>query len=489
MTAGFSTKLAKWGVLLAGAGTAYVLTAFVTSGWVPAHYIRNYLGLVLVSVIIAHLLIAFRIRLRRIVKSTAWQIEQMTASGKITSLQFDTSCEISQATNKLNQLLTMTRTWQEEMNVELHELRIQSKVALAEKQDIEGILYSISEAVIVTNRFDELILANNPAEKLLGFQFRVNMRRTIDQCISDSTLGRLIHDARRNGIGSKQRVFEHVIEVDGHSRTFCVTLSCVFTADDDINGVVVVLRDVTRDKEVSQMKSDFVSNVSHELKTPLASIMAYVEMLVDGEAADEPTRQSFYEIISSETSRLNRLVENILNVSRIESGSIRIVTHKFSMSDLVSQVQAVAIPQAQMKDIMLTVRLAPAHYQIEADEDLIYQAALNLISNAIKYTPHCGKVDVEVIADEARRTVIFRVTDNGAGIPFKELPRIFEKFYRVQANNKLAEGTGLGLPLVKYIIETLCNGKVTVTSDVGSGSCFSFELPMVHCEAKKVSRN
>ncbi len=482
MTAGFSPKLARGGLLLAGAGVAYTFTSYLTSGWFPANYVRNYLGLVLVSVIIAHLLIAFRMRIRRMVNSISGQIEQMTAAGKITSVQLDKNCELSSATDKLNQFLTLTRTQREQMSLELHELKVQSKIAASEKQDIEGILFSISEAVIVTNRFDELVLANGPAEELLGFHFRMNLRRSIDQCISDPTLVRLIRDARRNGIASTRRVFEHVIDVEGKRRTFSVTLSCVFTPDDDINGVVVVLRDVTQDKEVSQMKSDFVSNVSHELKTPLASIMAYVEMLVDGEAGDEHTRQSFYEIIASETSRLNRLIENILNVSRIESGSMRMATHPFSLSVLIRQVQAVAVPQAQFKDILLSEQLAPDHYQIEADEDLVYQAALNLISNAIKYTPRGGTVDVEVSVDEGRGSVVFRVTDNGAGIPPEELPRIFEKFYRVQANNKLAEGTGLGLSLVKYTIETLCNGKLAVTSEVGRGSSFSFELPLVRNE-------
>ncbi len=482
MTAGLASKLASGGLLLAGAGAAYIFTAYATRGWMPAHYVRNYLALILVSAVIAHLLIAFRIRIRRMVNNMALQLEQMTATGKITSLHLGGGREISRVTDKLNQLLTVTHTQHEQMSMELHELRVQSKIASAEKQDIEGILFSISEAVIVTNRFDELVLANNPAEKLLGFHFRMNLRRSIDQCISDLTLVRLIRDARRNGVGSTQRVFEHVIDVEGQSQTFCVTLSCVFTPDDDINGVVVVLRDITRDKEVSQMKSDFVSNVSHELKAPLASIMAYVEMLVDGEAGDEQTRQSFYEIISSETSRLNRLIENILNVSRIESGSIRIVSHSFSLSDLIHQVKTVAAPQAHLKDIMLTDQLAPSHYHIKADEDLIYQAALNLISNAIKYTPRGGMVEIEVSADEGRGAVVFRVTDNGAGIPPEDLPHIFEKFYRVQANNKLAEGTGLGLSLVKYIIETLCNGKLAVTSEVGRGSSFSFELPMVHNE-------
>jgi two-component system phosphate regulon sensor histidine kinase PhoR len=146
---------------------------------------------------------------------------------------------------------------------------------------------------------------------------------------------------------------------------------------------------------------------------------------------------------------------------------------------VVKRVLNVASPQANLKNIELEERLAPVFYQVEADEDMIYQAALNLVSNAIKYTPNGGKIVVEVSIDERRGVAVCAVGDNGAGIPAADLPHIFEKFYRVNANKKLAKGTGLGLTLVKHILESVHNGELSVTSEEGEGSTFSFELPVV----------
>jgi two-component system, OmpR family, phosphate regulon sensor histidine kinase PhoR len=147
---------------------------------------------------------------------------------------------------------------------------------------------------------------------------------------------------------------------------------------------------------------------------------------------------------------------------------------------VVKQALDVARPQAAVKSITLTDQLAPVFYQVEADQDMIYQAVLNLLSNAIKYTPENGTVTVRVRVDEGRGVAMCDVEDTGLGIPGDDLPHIFDKFYRVKANKKLAKGTGLGLTLVKHIVETVHDGKLTVTSDEGAGSTFSLELPVLH---------
>jgi len=290
---------------------------------------------------------------------------------------------------------------------------------------------------------------------------------------------RLIRETRNHSRSSKRKVVEHSIDKNGAAKTFTVTLSCVAASKDEVSGVVAVLRDITREKEIARMKTDFVSNVSHELKTPLASIKAYIEMLIDGEAEDEQTKRDFYDIISGETDRLHRLIENILNISRIESGVVKVVREPISLTGVVKRVLDVALPQARLKDLELEERLAPVFYQVEADEDMIYQAVMNLVSNAIKYTPSGGKIVVEVSVDERRGVVTCIVADSGAGIPAADLSHIFEKFYRVNANKKLAKGTGLGLTLVKHIVESVHNGELSVTSEEGQGSTFSFELPVL----------
>jgi len=226
------------------------------------------------------------------------------------------------------------------------------------------------------------------------------------------------------------------------------------------------------------MKNDFVSNVSHELRTPLASIKAYVEMLIDGEAEDDRTKREFYEVIQNEANRLGRLIDDILNISRIESGIIKVNKQPQSLTVIIKEALEVIEPQARQKNIKLLEHLTPVLYQVVGDKDMLYQAVLNLFSNAVKYTPENGSIDVETRYDEARKTVLVRITDTGVGIPPKDLPFVFDKFYRAEANSRMAKGTGLGLSLVKQIVETVHQGKMVVESQVGKGSCFGFELKL-----------
>ena len=403
----------------------------------------------------------------------------MVETGQIGLVMTDGVDRLDQISRPLNEVLTDVRQQIEDLRAENRELEIRSRVASAEKSHTEAIIFSISDAVLVTNRFDELILANQAAEKLLGFELSTALRENIDKIISDGTLVRLVRETRGHGQSFTRKVVEHTIDQKGAPRTFSITLSCVVAANGEVSGVVAVLHDITREKEIAKMKTDFVSNVSHELKTPLSSIKAYIEMLVDGEAEDDKTRNEFYDIISTETDRLHRLIENILNISRIESGVVKVVREPTSMTAVAKQILDVAVPQARLKNIELVDRLAPVYHQVEADRDMIYQAVLNLVSNALKYTPEGGKVTVSVSADERRGVAVCEVSDTGAGIPSDDLPHIFDKFFRVRANKGMAKGTGLGLTLVKHIVETVHDGKLTVTSEAGKGSTFSFELPIL----------
>ena len=424
-------------------------------------------------------LLFFWRRVHRAVNGVCGQIENMTASGQIGLVMVESTDELARLIQPLNGFISMTKARTEELRAENREVQIQSRIAAAEKNHTEAIIFSITDAVIVTNRFDELILANESAEGLLGFKLESSLRKNIDRIIFDGTLVRLIRETRSHRRNFTRKVVEHCIDQKGAPRTFNITLSCVAAPNAEVSGVVAVLHDVTREKEIARMKTDFVSNVSHELKTPLASIKAYVEMLVDGEAEDEDTRGEFYEIISTETDRLHRLIENILNISRIESGVVRIAREPMSLTSVAKQVLDVVTPHARSKDIAIEEQLAPVYYQVEADRDMIYQATMNLVSNAVKYTPAGGKVTVRVRVDERRGVAVCEVADTGLGIPAADLPHIFDKFYRVRANRKLAKGTGLGLTLVKHIIETAHDGKLSVTSEEGKGSTFSFELPVL----------
>ncbi len=408
------------------------------------------------------------------------QFQSMIDSREAGLVMLPEGDELSEITRPINEFVSSIvseRTTLAEAN---RELALEVRLAAAEKEQVETIVLSISDAVLVTNRFDELVLGNRAAEELFEFGIEGARRKPIDEIAGDPTLVRLIREMRsKAGATSGRRTVEHSIERGGESRIFNVTLSAIREGTQEALGVVVVLHDVTREREIAQMKSDFVSSVSHELKTPLTSIKAYIEMLMDGEAEDEATREEFYEIIASESNRLYRLIENILNISRIESGVVKVVRTPISLTRVVKQAMDVAGPQASNKQISLDARLAPMYCQVEGDYDMVYQAVLNLLSNAIKYTPEGGHVRATVEVDEHRQVVVFKVADNGHGIPANALPHIFDRFYRVKENSNVAQGTGLGLTLVKHIVETVHDGQLAVASEEGEGSEFSFELPIL----------
>ena len=242
--------------------------------------------------------------------------------------------------------------------------------------------------------------------------------------------------------------------------------------------MVAVLHDVTREKEISRMKNDFVSHVSHELKTPLASITAYSEMLADGEANDEKTRKEFYSVIQSQAERLNRLIEDILNISRIESGLIKVDKSPVSLTILIEEQLRMVKSTANEKGIEIIGQKPIVFDQVYVDKDMISQVIVNLLSNAVKYTRPGGSIKIQTEVDEITKRARVSITDTGVGISEDEIEHVFDKFYRVGANNRCAKGTGLGLNLVKQIVEKVHDGLVFVTSQVGVGSTFGFELPL-----------
>ena len=240
------------------------------------------------------------------------------------------------------------------------------------------------------------------------------------------------------------------------------------------------------ERELSEMKNEFVSMVSHELRTPLASIKAYVEMLIDGEAVDAGTQREFYEVIQNEANRLGRLIDNILNISRIEAGLARINRKPCDLCAIVREAIEVIAPHASHKRIAIEGGAGGDACNVLVDRDMLHQAVVNLLSNAVKYTPEGGSIAIQLGRDPARGKVLIRIIDTGVGIPPKDLPFIFDKFYRAEANKRIAPGTGLGLSLVRHIVETVHGGRVSVESHVGCGSCFVIELALEpSCQAQE----
>lgn len=368
-----------------------------------------------------------------------------------------------------------------QLQAELQDLRLHARLADRRKRHTEAIIYSLRDAVVVIDESDRLLMANDAAAQLFEFEPEQVVHRPLAEALSErnNDFVRLLQQSRASGTEATRREMQFV-RPDG-PRTYDTIVSCVHE-DDKVSGVVAVLHDITREKEIAQMKNDFVSHVSHELKTPLASITAYSEMLADGEADDEQTRKEFYSVIQSQAQRLSRLIEDILNVSRIESGLIKVQKEPVSLTILIEQQMQMIKGFAEEKNITVTSQNPIIHDQVNADKDMISQVIVNLLSNAVKYTPPGGSVTVETQVDETKRVARVTVKDTGVGIPPDEVDHVFDKFYRVGANNKQAKGTGLGLNLVKQIVETVHAGRVFVASQVDVGSTFGFELPLAVAE-------
>lgn len=370
---------------------------------------------------------------------------------------------------KVKEQLTQAREESQGLNLQLQLLR-------RRKSNVEEIINSIRDSVLVSDDRGRVVLVNESAEKLFQFQFDADHLRPLQEVVRIASLLRLIEKSRL----SKTPHVRHELTFDGDRQpvTYEVVLSCVTDDAGNVIQVVTVLHDVTREREIAQAKNDFVSHVSHELKTPLASINAYAEMLVDGEAQDEETLAQFCEIIQSQAQRLGRLIEDILSISRIESGLIKVHKETHSLALVIRDAVEMIKSYAQEKNIGITAPATILYDQVYIDRDMISQVVINLLSNAVKYTPAGGHITIASELNEADGQVTVTVTDTGVGIPAEDVDHVFDKFYRVEANNKYAKGTGLGLNLVKQIVETVHEGGIFVTSVQNEGSTFGFTLPL-----------
>lgn len=238
--------------------------------------------------------------------------------------------------------------------------------------------------------------------------------------------------------------------------------------------LILFLQDITEEKRVETIKRDFVANVSHELRTPLASIKGYSETLLDGGMDDKETLAEFLRVIDRHATRMSRLIDDLLILSRLESHQMTIVASPIDLGELVASTAKGFEKQARDKGITLSALVPDDLPNALGDRDRLEQVMVNLLDNAIKYTPSGGRVEVRAFKEDS--TVRVDVGDTGIGIPAADISRIFERFYRVdKARSRELGGTGLGLAIVKHIIQGH-NGKLSVDSTPGKGSVFSFSI-------------
>lgn len=341
--------------------------------------------------------------------------------------------------------------------------------SLGSQSQLESILGSMNSGVIAVDNNNKIIIFNPFARKLFGI-FTETMGKDISEVIKDDDLLKMMIVADQ---------FQELV-LKRNSNTVVRYKTTELLTDRSLKrGKVTVIQDVTDLKTLEQMRSQFVANVSHELRTPLTSIKGFSETLRDVE--DPTTKNKFLDIIEAEADRLNRLIEDILTLSSIENQEVQIADI-IDLTNATKNSMGLLEVQAKAKNIELSL-IVKGEPEIIGDADMYQQMILNLVENAIKYTGANGRVKVRL--EEWFDSIILKVEDTGIGIPTEHLPRLFERFYRVdKARHRAEGGTGLGLAIVKHIVITF-GGTIQVESEPGKGSIFTITLPAHFKDGRK----
>lgn len=340
------------------------------------------------------------------------------------------------------------------------QLEIKINDSLDKQNKLEAILESMESGVIAVDNNEKIILSNPYSKKLFDLEGDV-IGKKISACIIDYDLINFIREVP--DIGSREIKLFHPVE-----REIRVKKAPIISEGKSQIGIVITLQDITDIKRLENMRSEFVANVSHELKTPLTSIKGFSETLryVD----DFETKNKFLNIIDKEAERLTNLISDILVLSNIENLN-RMDNGKFKPREVIENIIDIVKREADKKQINIEF-INEFDGNIVGSKDKFHQLALNLIENAIKYSNENG--NVKIITTSNKEYFIFKVIDDGIGIPKNDIPRIFERFYRVD-KSRSTRGTGLGLAIVKHIVK-LFNGDITVDSEVGVGSSFTVKI-------------
>lgn len=351
----------------------------------------------------------------------------------------------------------------------------------AEKELLSVTLSSMGDGVIAVDAEKRIMLFNKVAENLTGWKFEQVQGKLVDEVF------RLINEETKNIVENPiDKVLssegieagtdcDALISTSGSECPISSTAAPIRKSDRTMIGIVMVFRDVSKEREIDHMKTNFISSVSHELRTPLASIKAYTATILRDLDMPEQTRGGFLAVINEESNRLARLIEDLLEISRIESETVTISRESVDIAAVIEQTLSALKPLADKKNIQLKTHIADELPELQADESKIQSVVTNLVNNAIKFTPGQGQVSVSV--RRQGEELIIRVSDTGVGIPKDALSKIFDRFYRVHRPGTQIQGTGLGLAIVKKIV-MMHDGRIEVKSQVNHGTTFTIFLPL-----------
>jgi len=356
--------------------------------------------------------------------------------------------------------------------------RLRDALARAERDEnlLRSIVSSVAEGLVIVDNESNILMINDAARTFLNLGERPATRLT------DLSRDPEVHRIFSNVLKTGERVEARIETRSGepglqNRRVLRVHAAPLRLRDRQIDGVVSAFIDISQLQLLERIRQEFISNVSHELRTPLAAITAYVETLIDGGIDDNENNLRFLNTIHRNAERMRALVSDISELSAIESGAVQLKIERIPLRHVVEEVFSGLLPRASKHGVTLDNCVEP-EFEVSADSHRLEQILINLVDNAIKFNHPGGKVIVSADLSESDLHHIIKVRDTGPGIPSEHLPRVFERFYRVdKARSREAGGTGLGLAIVKHL--TLAHGgEAYVTSEVGIGSEFIVKLPI-----------
>lgn len=356
------------------------------------------------------------------------------------------------------------------INIMSYKLRETIEELYDRNAKLEAVLKSIINGVIAFDTHEKILLINDSAREILN----IREKNIIGKHVLDFIRNSKLHDIFESLIKTKEYSVKD-LELNIFNKYLKIYTSPIIHPLSHENlGFVLIINDITEMRKLERIRSDFVANVSHELRTPLTSIKGFVETLREGAIDNPKARDKFLEIIDFESERLTRLINDILTLSEIENLKDGLLTESVELDSEINDVMYIMEKAANDKNVTLIKNLKCDKVKIRANRDRLRQMIINLVDNGIKYTQEGGYVKVSTI--ELNNEIIISVEDSGIGIAKENIPRLFERFYRVdKSRSRKLGGTGLGLAIVKHIVESL-KGDIFVESEIGKGTKFIIKL-------------
>lgn len=370
------------------------------------------------------------------------------------------SMEESEADDEIGKLTNTFRSMAYTLNETIDEVN-------SEKTKIETLLENMTDGILAFNLDGKLIHINPEAENLIKGSGNTDFNSLFKNLQADITMGDLLYIKHDKPIEKQVQYNNRYIKL-----TFAP-----FSIDDKIGGVLVVLHDITKQEKLELSRREFVADVSHELRTPLATVKSYAETLMDSGVEDAELKHKFLSVIVRETDRMTRIVKDLLTLSKLDEGAegvknLETIDVKTFLNNIVESM----FINAKKKNQTITYKIENNVPMIITESDKLEQVIVNILSNAIKYTPEGGHI--KVISGALYSEIFIKIIDDGIGIPKENLSRIFERFYRVdKARSRETGGTGLGLAIAKQIIENL-GGAITINSEYGKGTEVIISIPI-----------